>query len=516
MLYKLRAAATNSCTFLRAMNKEEVTDGIRKLGEFFAKRKGKKPRVPAKRKSEFVDDEAEASSPDSETETAEGEEGEDDSFIVPDSQPEDAGFDSQQYAQDPDAPSCPSSPVIGKTPTKEPKTPSEFRLRSKWVLLTYPRCTEDPADVLQQIIDREKLLDKAFAVRELHSGSVPKEIQSKLKGAEAKELVGDLEGEGHHIHILLGFNLAGRRGVDIKSARRFDFNGFHCNIKRVRSGTEGNVLDYIMKTWLLLTKEEQEVMEDLGCTYVSYRMDWPEVRMQLKRREMNAQTDETLDEFIDAVDNGIDLKIWAETPSKTKKKWIFKNTTKVKQYITMLHKEKEITYKDWQLPQYTGANTKTHSLLKWLWRAFFDDEERQLREKNLWLRSEPGRGKSTFKTLLMERVKCYVVPYEDFDTSFTDEEDCIVCDEFTGRRSIDYIKSISDGSPYALKRKNLAPILKMKRMPVIVLSMYEPFMIPNWCGSMTSIELKAVCDRFEVIDFGYEMIPNDLIFSIVF
>lgn len=371
-------------------------------------------------------------------------------------------------------------------------------LTSKWFLLTFPACSSDPNTLLQGILRRYKEdISKAVAVREFHSCHRIWTENPELK----KRLVHDVDSidSGNcqvHVHILIGCKLNERRGLRIRSCRAFDVEEHHPNIRTVSVGTEGNVLDYIMKYYMNTTDEEKCILRRYGWMYELYRVQFPEDRMLFNRRGPGqTRITSELQLFLDMHEEGKTLKdITNEYPDM--KAWIFNNGSKIVTYKRLVPAQINPP-KAWTLPK--GESAGSLSIIKWLSENI--RTERQIRQKQLWITTPPGCGKSTFKNACCERLKCYLPPSEAFDTMFDDEVELIILDEFTGnQKSCEWIKSIADGSRYALKRKCLPDYVKSVNIPFIILSNYLPKDCPHW--TIDSIQLRAIEDRFMIVSMS--------------
>lgn len=368
-------------------------------------------------------------------------------------------------------------------------------LTSKWYLLTFPACSASCEEILSCILRRyQNLACKAVAVREFHAGHKIWKENAVLK----RRLMHDVDSVDSancqmHIHVLIGFNLNERRGLRIRNCRAFDVDEYHPNIRTVSVGTEGNVLDYVMKYFMLTTEEERQILKRYGWQYSLFRVAFPEDRM-LFNRKGPGQTRITseLQLFLDAHDEGRTLKdLTNEYPDM--KAWVFKNGAKIVAYSKLVPSKVKLS-KTWELPK--GTSAASTSIIKWL--SDNVRKARAIRQKQLWITTPPGCGKSTFKNALCERLHCYLPPSETFDTLYNDEVEMIILDEFTGnQKSCEWIKSIADGSNYALKRKCLPDFVKKVNVPFIVLSNYFPRDCPHW--NIDSVQLQAIEDRFEII-----------------
>lgn len=375
----------------------------------------------------------------------------------------------------------------------------QFDVRSKWFLLTYPACDID----LLPIYDRLKgiaAVDKLFIVKEFHSNhplwTTHPEFADRLRITQTSA-----PGTSTHVHVLLGNNLMERRGMRLRTCRTFDVGTFHCNVRPVTCGTEGNVLDYVAKYLKMFTEAELEILKRHGFDYMTYNMDWPDCLMLMGRRHpgQTVVSDE-LQSFLDMLDSGMTVSDIV-TEESSLKPFVFKNSTKIAAYLKLVQQKRKRPehIRAWDALEAQADDAEGMILVAWL--AKNVQTERALRQKQLWICGRPGVGKSTLKEWLMKRTWVYLPPPEAYDTDFHNDYDLIILDEFTGKgKSLEWIKEVADGSTYPMKRKFQAPLLKTKNMPLIVLSNYLPEECPHW--HLDEVTHKAVTDRFITLEFS--------------
>ncbi len=106
-------------------------------------------------------------------------------------------------------------------------------------------------------------------------------------------------------------------------------------------------------------------------------------------------------------------------------------------------------------------------------------KERVHRQRQLWIQSPTGHGK-TYLVMLLESMglRIYHWPYEEWNDAYQDDlYDLIVMDEFGGKRCVypPFLNAILEGKPEPLKRRGLSPVLKRKNLPVMILSNFSPY-----------------------------------------
>jgi len=102
-------------------------------------------------------------------------------------------------------------------------------------------------------------------------------------------------------------------------------------------------------------------------------------------------------------------------------------------------------------------------------------EPRDFRQTQLYIYGPPKMGKSTLIRNLNNYLSIYYVPRDDGE--FCDEYedgiyDLIVLDEFTNKKTMQWMNQLLDGQTCYLKKKG-GQILKKDNLPVIILSNFS-------------------------------------------
>jgi len=100
------------------------------------------------------------------------------------------------------------------------------------------------------------------------------------------------------------------------------------------------------------------------------------------------------------------------------------------------------------------------------------------RQKQLWVRSAPGAGKTSL-LMMLEKVYDLSIYFWPLDEKWWDgyddgAYDLIVLDEFKAQKRITELNPILSGDPKPISRRNRGPIVKRDMLPVIVMSNFYP------------------------------------------
>lgn len=164
----------------------------------------------------------------------------------------------------------------------------------------------------------------------------------------------------------------------------------------------------------------------------------------------------------------------------------------------------------------------------WLNDNLFSDKVRKVRTPQLYIHGDPGLGKTRLIGRLLEKgVRVYMWPDEDFHDLYGDDEyDVIVLDEFKGQVKLTNINKWLDGQQQAVRRKGVAPYIKNKNLPFIILSNFSardayrnssdqsinPFLdriIQVRVNEMIDVEIEKLDDPTSDDDDEVELIVNN-------
>lgn len=125
--------------------------------------------------------------------------------------------------------------------------------------------------------------------------------------------------------------------------------------------------------------------------------------------------------------------------------------------------------------------------------------KRVMKEKQLWISSEPNCQKTTFVLALEKFFKTYWMPFEDFDDFYSDDMyDMAVFDEFKGQRTLQWMNLWLQGSPMVVRFKG-GQYFKMLNIPTIILSNFEPDQAYH---NLPPLSIKALLSRLLVVRVG--------------
>lgn len=128
--------------------------------------------------------------------------------------------------------------------------------------------------------------------------------------------------------------------------------------------------------------------------------------------------------------------------------------------------------------------------------------QRRLRSPQLWIKSPPGKGKSSLIAYLATLCQIYHFPHETWHDDFeNDRHDLAVIDEFTGGHTLGHLNSWLDGSFLSLRQRNKAPLIKTHNIPTIILSNFHPTEVFH---SAQLISLNAFLDRLTLVELSFE------------
>lgn len=110
-----------------------------------------------------------------------------------------------------------------------------------------------------------------------------------------------------------------------------------------------------------------------------------------------------------------------------------------------------------------------------IWNALRDNlANKGFGREQLYLHGPTGIGKSTFLLHLMQCIRTYVIPTEDFYCHWSDQLfDLSVMEEFKGQKSIQWLNQWLDGATLNVRKKGVPGTLKTNPVPTLLLSNFD-------------------------------------------
>jgi len=129
-------------------------------------------------------------------------------------------------------------------------------------------------------------------------------------------------------------------------------------------------------------------------------------------------------------------------------------------------------------------------------------QKRPRKSKQLWLSSSTSAGKSTtiLRLIRAYELNVYVWPVDEdyFDEWEDGTYDLIWLDEYKAQKTIQVINRIADGMPTSLKRKFKPPFTKYQNVPLIICSNGTPS--ENYHNTVGTLQHNALLERFTVVE----------------
>lgn len=124
---------------------------------------------------------------------------------------------------------------------------------------------------------------------------------------------------------------------------------------------------------------------------------------------------------------------------------------------------------------YEGVNVGTINIVKWLNDNLKRDVSRPLKAKQLYVHGPANSRKTSLVTFLSTWFRVYWVPKDEafYDYYHDDDYDIIVFDEFKMQKSLQWMNSFIEGAPCLVRKKGSSGTMKLKNLPVIILSNYS-------------------------------------------
>lgn len=128
--------------------------------------------------------------------------------------------------------------------------------------------------------------------------------------------------------------------------------------------------------------------------------------------------------------------------------------------------------------------------------------KRPRKSKQLWISSSTSAGKSTtiLRLIRAYQLNVYVWPVDEdyFDEWEDGAYDLIWLDEYKAQKTIQVINRIADGMPTSLKRKFKPPFTKYQNVPLVVCSNGTPS--ENYHNTIGTLQHNALLERFTVVE----------------
>lgn len=129
-------------------------------------------------------------------------------------------------------------------------------------------------------------------------------------------------------------------------------------------------------------------------------------------------------------------------------------------------------------------------------------QKRPRKSQQLWISSSSSAGKSTtiLRLIRAYELNVYVWPVDEdyFDEWEDGAYDLIWLDEYKSQKTIQMINRIGDGMPTSLKRKFKTPFTKYQNCPLIICSNGTPH--DSYPNSLETTQFEALTNRFTVVE----------------
>jgi len=173
--------------------------------------------------------------------------------------------------------------------------------------------------------------------------------------------------------------------------------------------------------------------------------------------------------------------------------YLLKNLQKVIYYESFLRKTTESTLRPFPKIK-NSLSEQNASILRWLGMNLFQ-ESRPLRTPQLYLHSEPGKGKTTLITTLEKCIRTYKPSIGEKYWDGYAGHDLIVFEEADGCQPLGIMNQVLDGQTCILPARYQA-IQKTRNVPVIICSNEPP---ERYYKKMPPVRVAAFISRLKVI-----------------
>jgi len=188
--------------------------------------------------------------------------------------------------------------------------------------------------------------------------------------------------------------------------------------------------------------------------------------------------------------------------NKTEPGFVLQNKRKLEEYISWLERrnerEKKKKWTKFTTADIEDLNTSAEMQIA-AWLNLNICEQREFRQEQLYVYGPPKMGKSTLIRKLDEYLNIFYVPRDDGEFCDDYEDglyDLIVMDEFTNKKTMQWMNQILDGQTCYLKKKG-GQILKRNNLPVLVLSNFT--LEQNYPRLHEAGMLEPLISRFKVV-----------------
>lgn len=299
--------------------------------------------------------------------------------------------------------------------TERPKKKTKFRMQGKNFTITFPQCDVPRTTAVERICAKYgDELQGYIVCEELHKDGTP------------------------HLHAFLQF----KEKQHFRDPNCFDFIG----------GQHGNyqVTKNIRKWVTYITKEEN---------YTAKGVDVKSIKS--KKAPKN-------EEVAQMIMEGKSLReINEKNPG-----YVMLNKRKLEEYESWISCERSKKSKiDWIVPKLDGLTGSQLKIAEWICKNI--RQQRSFKAPQLFITGTANLGKTSLVEWLEKSLSVYHIPItEEFYDLYSDDYDLVVMDEFKGQKTIQWMNMFLQGSPMNIRKKG-SQYMKMKNMPVIILSNYS-------------------------------------------
>lgn len=357
---------------------------------------------------------------------------------------------------------------VGVSKALETTTP-RFRLASKSLFLTYPKCPWEPQNLLDHLKELFSRYKPIFIVvaREKH------------------------QDESFHLHVFINlecqFETRNPRAFDLHSEVQLqDCNGrahvsFHPNIhSRIKS--QYKVMKYVTK----------------DGNFIAHGVDVKEFLSRAKNKRSTAPA-----LVAQALMDGKNLREINDADPE----FVMMNLKALQAYqvqTVIWNQQKRRSLLQTNplnvVPTPGYESSWNMAIAEWLNASI--RKKRPRKSSQLWISSGPSAGKSTsiLRLIRAYELNVYVWPVDEdwFDEYQDGAYDLIWLDEYKSQKTIQTINRIADGMPTSVKRKFQPPITKYDNIPLIICSNGTPQ--ENYHNKLGTVQLAALLARFTVVE----------------
>lgn len=311
---------------------------------------------------------------------------------------------------------------VSKEPEDVTTSKKCLRLQAQTFLLTWPQNETPKETALERLIQEnwKVPLEWAVVASERHQDGSP------------------------HLHAVVRFQTRLRT----TSTTAFDFVcGKHGNYQASRSAKAS--VEYVVKKG----------------DYVSHNLQVEDYLSSTKKPKISG-------EIAKMISEGQSL----EEVEKKDIGFYMMNKRKIEEYHSHVTKRNCLPSSKWipySMELISKTSTSTAQVMTWLNTNLYQD--RPYGAKDLYLFGPTMLGKTTMINYLEKFCRTYHIPlYEDWYDLYTDEDyDLVVCDEFKGHKSVQFLNAFCQAATFPLKRRNTCPYQKKKHLPVLIVSNYS-------------------------------------------